>query len=106
MSDATAAFVRFSIAVASMLPFIDFKEKEVLFAGEVTVGFSSRFYPCCLFLQLQRLSAEFKQIRAHWGLMFAPITPLVTVVHELVAVTRYSKVRPHSPTVKLIIYCC
>lgn len=35
VSDATAAFVRFSIAAAVMLPFADWKEKAVLFAGKI-----------------------------------------------------------------------
>eukprot|EP00904_Undaria_pinnatifida_P005012 jgi/Undpi1/1640/HiC_scaffold_11.g05030.m1 len=33
VSDATAAFVRFAIAAGAMLPFADWAEKEVLFAG-------------------------------------------------------------------------
>lgn len=32
--DATATFVRFAIAAGAMLPFADWAEKEVLFAGE------------------------------------------------------------------------
>lgn len=34
VSDATAAFVRFAIAAAAMLPFADWRETEVLLAGE------------------------------------------------------------------------
>lgn len=34
VSDATAAFVRFAIAAGAMLPFADWAEKEVLFAGQ------------------------------------------------------------------------
>lgn len=34
VSDATAAFVRFSIAAGAMLPFADWSEKKVLFAGQ------------------------------------------------------------------------
>ena len=34
VSDATAAFMRFSIAAGAMLPFADWTEKEVLFAGQ------------------------------------------------------------------------
>lgn len=34
VSDATAAFVRFAIAAGVMLPFADWSEKEVLFAGQ------------------------------------------------------------------------
>lgn len=34
VSDATAAFVRFSLAAGVSLPFADLREKEVLFAGE------------------------------------------------------------------------
>lgn len=36
VSDATAAFVRFAIAAGASLPFADFREKDVLFAGEKT----------------------------------------------------------------------
>lgn len=33
--DATAAFVRFAIAAGAMLPFADWKEREVLLAGKI-----------------------------------------------------------------------
>lgn len=53
VSDATAAFVRFTIAAASMLPFADWGEKEVLFAGEIVCSSCvpgacyDNSYSCC-----------------------------------------------------------
>lgn len=45
VSDATAAFVRFAMAAGAALPFADFREKEVLFAGE-----QNKFACCALIL--------------------------------------------------------
>lgn len=47
--DASAAFVRFSIAAGAMLPFADWKQKEVLVAGNNVNRKFPEQYPWCVF---------------------------------------------------------
>lgn len=54
VSDATAAFVRFAIAAGAMLPFADWAEKEVLFAGQTQKYRNIHMYISCFGLLMVR----------------------------------------------------